>query len=98
MDTAPSSVVRVWCGGKDGARDRECVLEESERSERLGIVCKGGTNIVDAEPEPEPEALVVLVMVWIVLMEPVGEPGSERLGNVTVRSNASLREISTEAL
>ena len=76
----------MWCGGKEGAYDRECVLRESERSERLGIVCKGGTNIVDAEPdpEPEPEALVVLVIVWIVLMEPAGEPGSERLGNVTV--------------
>ena len=80
------SVIRVWCGGKEGARDHECVLKESERFERLGIVCKGSTNIVDAkpDPEPEPEALVALMIVWIVLMEPAGEPGSERLSNVMV--------------
>lgn len=91
----------MWCGGKDGARDSDPVLEESEnvcRSDRLGIVCRGGTNTVDAEPEPEPapETLVVLVMERIVLIEPVGEPGSERLGNVTERSNASLQETINE--
>lgn len=96
MDTAASSVVRVWCGGNDGARDSAPVLEESEnvcKSERLGIVCRGGTNTIDAVPEPEPaaETLLVLAMDRIVLMEPVGEPGSERPGSVTVRSNASLR-------
>lgn len=72
------------------------VSENVRRSDRLGIVCRGGTNIVDAEPEPEPEPepemLVELIIVPIVLMEPVGEPGSERLGNVTERSKASLRD------
>lgn len=96
-----SSIVRVWCGGNDGARDSEPVLEESEKvckSDKLGIVCRGGTNTIDAEPEPEPEpaaeTLLVLAMERIVLIEPVGEPGSERLGSVTVRSNACLERPS----
>lgn len=51
----------------------------------------GGTKTVDLEPEPVPDsALCVLVKVRMVLIDPVGEPLSERLGMVTERSSASL--------
>jgi hypothetical protein len=44
---------------------------------------------VEAEQEVDPRALV-LVIKWIVLMDPVGDPGFERFGKVKERSNASL--------
>jgi hypothetical protein len=56
--------------------------EIDSRSDKSGIVCKGGTKVVDLEPEPEPvpvlEGLLSrLVMERIVLIEPVGERVSD---------------------
>jgi hypothetical protein len=78
-------------------RDGEPVLEESEiqnvcRSNRLEIVCRGRTNIVDAEPEPKTLVVLVAERISIALMELVGEPGSEKLDSVTERSKAPSRE------
>ena len=29
--------------------------EMDSRSDKSGMVCRGGTNVVDLDPEPEPE-------------------------------------------
>jgi hypothetical protein len=73
------------------------VLEESEiqnvcRSNRLEIVCRGRTNIVDAEPEPKTLVVLVAERISIALVELVGEPGSEQLDSVTERPKALSRE------
>lgn len=107
FDTAASSVARPWCAeASDGRRRVKLVpvadLEEDpeidSRSERSGIVCKGGTKVVDREPEPEPEPecpLSKLVIERMVLIEPVGERVTDWSGIVTERSSASLQPTTT---
>lgn len=38
------------------------MLKLSDKSERLGMACNGGTNTVDAEPDTDLEALIELGM------------------------------------
>jgi hypothetical protein len=64
-------------------------------SDKSGILSRGGTKTVEADPDAEPifeevEDLMLLVNDFIVLVDPVGEPVWERSGIVTERSNASL--------
>lgn len=59
------------------------------RSDKSGILSRGGTKTVDAEPEPVADSVLVLVMERIVRIDPVGEPVAERSGIVTDRSRAS---------
>ena len=71
--------------------------EIDSRSDKSGMLCKGGTNVVDLEPEPEPEPVLdcllsKLVIDRMVLIEPVGERVSDWSGmDVIERSKASLQ-------
>ena len=58
------------------------------KSDRSGIVSRGGTNVVKAEPVPV--ETVLLVIDPIVLIEPVGDPEVDLSGMVTEWSRASL--------
>lgn len=75
--------------------DLEELPSIDSRSDRSGMVFKGGTNVVDLEPDPEPEPeperpLSKLVIDRIVLIDPVGERVTDWSGIVTDRSRASL--------
>lgn len=102
LEIAPSSVALVLVNVRVSVPVPSDVVEPPDGENRLvvrsvksgssgrsGIVSKGGTNVVDAEPEPDPE-LLILMIDRIVRIEPVGDPACERSGSVTERSRASL--------
>lgn len=64
--------------------------EMDSRSDKSGMVCKGGTNVVVREPEPEPLLDGRLSKLVMVLIDPVGERVMDWSGMLTDRSSASL--------
>lgn len=75
----------------DGVRLRE-LPDVDWKSDRSGMVSRGGTKVVEAEPVPvEMPEDCVLVIDPIVLMEPVGDPEVDLSGIVTEWSSASLK-------
>ena len=67
----------------DGERLRE-LLDDDWKSDRSGMVSRGGTKVVEAEPvRDEIVDDWMLVMDPMVLMEPVGDPEVDLSGIVT---------------
>jgi hypothetical protein len=68
----------------DGVRLRE-LPDVDCKSDRSGIVSRGGTKVVKAEPVPDEtvEDWTLLVIDPMVLMEPVGDPEVDLSGIVT---------------
>ena len=67
----------------DGVRLRE-LPDVDWKSDRSGMVSRGGTNVVEAEPVPvETVEDWRLVIDPMVLMEPVGDPEVDLSGIVT---------------
>jgi hypothetical protein len=66
----------------EGVRLRE-LLDVDWKSDRSGMLLRGGTKVVKAEPVPvETGEDCMLVIDPIVLMEPVGDPEVDLLGMV----------------
>lgn len=68
LEMAPSSVARVRVIVPVRSDEIESVgdpsvfenvVVKSPKSGRSGMVSKGGTNVVDAEPDPDPELLIL---------------------------------------
>jgi hypothetical protein len=68
----------------DGVRLRE-LPDVDWKSDRSGMVSRGGTKVVEAEPVPVEmvEDWMLLVIDPMVLMEPVGDPEVDLSGIVT---------------
>ena len=84
MKVAWLSVARVWWDKmSDGARLRE-LMDVEWKSDRSGMVSRGGTKGVEAEPvHVETAEEWMLGMGSMVLIEPVGDPGVVLSGMVT---------------
>ena len=67
---------------RDGVRLSELLVVDW-KSDRSGMVSRGGTKVVEAEPVRDADDWTLLVIDPIVLMEPVGDPEVDLSGIVT---------------